>query len=332
MSQVGRSIRILLAPLLALMTASAVSADPVPIDPAGDLQLQLGADDSDRMTVPVMVNGRGPYPFVIDTGAERTMISSELAADLGIEPDGTAVIHTISGLHQVALFQIESLDVSGQGVRSIRAPAVPMARLGAIGLLGLDSLHSSRVLFDVHDDVMSVRPATPPEKASKRRRGEDRGVIVITAKSLRGRLIFTEAELNGVPVRVVVDTGAEVTIGNSALRKALKRQQKLGERIDLIGVVGDIMAADLTEMRSLRLQGMTIMGGNIAYSEAPVFAELGLEDQPAILLGMGTIRAFRQVAIDFPNRQVSFFLNPAAGVGPALGLNCGFSRIAGRTC
>ncbi|MBA2770996.1 MAG: aspartyl protease family protein [Sphingomonas sp.] len=42
-------------------------------------------DRTERMTVPVSIGGRGPYRFVVDTGAERTVISRELARELSLD-------------------------------------------------------------------------------------------------------------------------------------------------------------------------------------------------------------------------------------------------------
>ena len=39
-----------------------------------------------RLTVPVAVGSRGPYNFIIDTGAERSVIARELARSLRLEP------------------------------------------------------------------------------------------------------------------------------------------------------------------------------------------------------------------------------------------------------
>ena len=46
--------------------------------------LKFKRDDHDRMTVPVRVAGYGPYRFPIDTGADRTAISSDLARQLSL--------------------------------------------------------------------------------------------------------------------------------------------------------------------------------------------------------------------------------------------------------
>ena len=48
------------------------------------LNIELGAD-SGHPHVPVMINGKGPYTFVLDTGASVTMISKSLVEELGIQ-------------------------------------------------------------------------------------------------------------------------------------------------------------------------------------------------------------------------------------------------------
>ncbi|MEK6638843.1 MAG: retropepsin-like aspartic protease [Pseudomonadota bacterium] len=67
------------------LTSGAAKAEsiPAPIVPVEDI-IATAEDDALRMTVPVMINGQGPFRFVIDTGADRTVISSELAERLGL--------------------------------------------------------------------------------------------------------------------------------------------------------------------------------------------------------------------------------------------------------
>ena len=71
---------------LALAAPSRAQQAPVPSSEpalaAADQAETLGLteDHSARMTVPVSIGGQGPFDFIVDTGAERTVISSELAA------------------------------------------------------------------------------------------------------------------------------------------------------------------------------------------------------------------------------------------------------------
>ena len=56
-------------------TAPAV---PEAAPPGADPQvLDLAADAAARMTVPVSIEGQGPFKFIVDTGSERTVIWPE---------------------------------------------------------------------------------------------------------------------------------------------------------------------------------------------------------------------------------------------------------------
>src|SRR6185369_1812348 len=77
----------------ALSVPSLALADPAPVaaaapEPVPDAVLAASVDLNDRMTVPVTVNGRGPFPFVIDTGSNRTVVSDALAYQLGLPSAG----------------------------------------------------------------------------------------------------------------------------------------------------------------------------------------------------------------------------------------------------
>ena len=70
----------LAAALFVAAPAFAATPEPVAGDvPPASTTVAVGEDLSRRMTVPVTVNGQGPFHFVIDTGADRTVISKELA-------------------------------------------------------------------------------------------------------------------------------------------------------------------------------------------------------------------------------------------------------------
>jgi hypothetical protein len=86
------------APLLQ-KTSLQTSPTPRPAAAAGVLPpaegeappffLDTALDAIDRMTVEVFINGQGPFNFVVDTGADRSALSTTLAARLGLEPGRT---------------------------------------------------------------------------------------------------------------------------------------------------------------------------------------------------------------------------------------------------
>ena len=98
----------LLSPALLSPSLAFAQHEPprvVPLDPAvspapaGDEEAVDAARDlADRMTVPVTLNGAGPFPFVIDTGSNRTVISEVLAARLGLPAGGDLKVRTATGV------------------------------------------------------------------------------------------------------------------------------------------------------------------------------------------------------------------------------------------
>src|SRR5690348_14074692 len=49
-----------------------------------DMNLHFKVMAGSVIVVPVMVNGRGPYDFVFDTGNESTLIDTDLAQQVGV--------------------------------------------------------------------------------------------------------------------------------------------------------------------------------------------------------------------------------------------------------
>src|SRR5690606_10951551 len=54
------------------------------------------SDRVGRVVAPVMVNGRGPYRFIIDTGANRSAVARHLAEELGLAEVAMGQVHTIN--------------------------------------------------------------------------------------------------------------------------------------------------------------------------------------------------------------------------------------------
>src|SRR5438105_10885337 len=69
-------------------------------------------DHIGRVVVPVMVNGRGPFRFIVDTGANHSTISPGLARELGLTPSlsSSIVLDGITGTAQVSFVRIERLQ------------------------------------------------------------------------------------------------------------------------------------------------------------------------------------------------------------------------------
>ncbi|HSS98199.1 MAG TPA: retropepsin-like aspartic protease [Terriglobales bacterium] len=109
--------------------------------------LRFKGDGYDRMTVPVRVAGHGPYRFLIDTGADRTAISSDLARQLQLSGRAGTTLHSVTGETQIQTANVPMLDITAKQVKNIDAALLESEHMGADGILGLDSLRSQRVLL-----------------------------------------------------------------------------------------------------------------------------------------------------------------------------------------
>ncbi len=177
----------------------------------------VSVDRYARMTVPVRVQEKGPFKFLIDTGAQNTVLSTALASELALIPSAKARLIGIAGTRTVDTVQIDQIDLGKRSYYGLLAPLLEASHIGADGILGLDSLQGQRVLIDFRTNAMTIGDA--------RTLGGNRGFeIVITARRRSGQLIMTDARIDGVKVDVVIDTGAETSIGNLALQRALSRK------------------------------------------------------------------------------------------------------------
>ena len=268
---------------------------------AGDVDVvETRHDAFARMTVPVRIGEAGPFPFVIDTGAQNTVVSTALAERLALRPAGRATVVGVAGTQSVATVEIDEIGLGRRTFNGLIAPLLDQRDLGADGMIGLDSLQDQRVLIDFTTNLIAIDEA--------RNLGGNRGFeIVVRARRRSGQLILTHARLDGVAVDVVIDTGADSTIGNRALQRALAHKgAPLGG--ELYSVTGQRLAAQVGLAERLSFGGVHLNNVAIAYADAPPFAVLGLDRKPAILLGMRELRGFRRVAIDFKTRKVLFDL------------------------
>lgn len=265
--------------------------------------LALRQDSWSRMTVPVQVQEKGPFRFLIDTGSQNTVLSTDLAARLSLAPGKKAKLVGVAGTQIVDTVEIDQLDLGKRSFYGLLAPLLRSEHMGADGILGLDSLQGQRVLIDFRKDLMAIDDA--------KQLGGNRGYeIVVTARRRFGQLIMADANIDGVHTDVVIDTGAESSIGNLALGRALARRSK--ETTMLRSVTGQEIEANISYGRKLVIQDMALNNVVIAYADAPAFASLGLNKRPALLLGMRELRTFDRVAIDFEARKILFDLPPSS--------------------
>jgi predicted aspartyl protease len=296
-----------------------------PLPPAAiDNNLAIGGEDinarkvSTRMTVEVNINGRGPYRFLVDSGADSSVVGLRIARDLQL-PVGTPVIlHGTTASAEVDRVLVDELSLGQSRIRNLELPALREDDLGGEGLIGIDALVEQRLMMDFEKRLIKAEDARQPAKYLD-------GEIVVTARRRRGQLILTQVTAAGLPVEAVIDTGSEITIGNIALRNRLIR----GNRRNFVtviatGVTGVSKELQLAKIAELRLGSVTLRDVPIAFADVPPFTVFGLSKEPALLLGTDLLETFRRVSLDFRARKVRFQLRKCGTTGVTISTSTEF--------
>ncbi len=260
------------------------------------------------MTVPVMIDGKGPFDFVIDTGADRTVISRELAADLNLPGGAPVAVHATSGVSVASTALVDTLQVGPVRIEQLQAPLLARSDLGAAGMLGIDSLKDQSVVMDFRTGKLTVQTA--------RTRVDAPNTIVVYGKRRYGELILVDAYVRGVQIYVILDSGAQNSIANPVLAQMLARRtvgQRSAPVVDIVSVTGGTTAGTFAVLPNMSLGGVTLNNLPIAFAELDSFARFHLDDKPAMLLGMDVLRAFERVTVDFKHKHVDFALKTKLG-------------------
>ena len=287
-----------------------------PLPPAViDNELAIGGDDinarkvSTRMTVEVKVNGRGPYHFLVDSGADTSVVGLKIAHDLQLRAGAPLVLNGMTATSIVDSVIVDELTLGQSTIHELEVPVLREQDLGGQGMLGIDSLVNQRLMMDFEKLVIKVEDAKTPAKVLD-------GEIVVTARRQRGQLILTEVTAVKLPIEAVIDTGSEITIGNIALRdKLIRRNREKFFTVATTGVTGVTINLEMARIAELKLGGITLRNVPIAFADVPPFKVFGLHKEPALLLGTDLLEIFRRVSLDFHARKVRFQLRKCGSQG-----------------
>ena len=255
-----------------------------------------------RLSVEVRVNGRGPYQFVVDSGADTSVVGLRIARDLNLPLGTPALLNNMTDRNIVDRVKVDELTVGPSTIRDLELPALRELDIGGAGLIGIDALVRQRLMMDFEKKQIQVEDAAKPMRVLP-------GEIVVTARLRRGQVILTKAMAAGLPLDAVIDTGSQITIGNLALRDKLLRRKRGNFRTVVgTGVTGKSVDLQVAEIAELRLGTVLLRNVPMAFADLPPFKAFGLTDKPALFLGTDVLSAFRRVSLEFQARKVRFQL------------------------
>jgi len=254
-------------------------------------------DSIGRIWAPVLINGKGPFRLVLDTGASKSALLPRVARALQI-PTQTATmrVHGVTGSTDVSAVAIDTIEVGDLLIEKTTLPIVPDVFGGADGVLGNEALGDKRIFIDFRHDRIEI----------SRSRSERPGVGMskIQLKLTRGKLLSFKTRIGSVSTTAVIDTGAQRTIGNQALRTALNRRQRGVQQEEIIGVTLDVEKGDSIPTPPISFGKATLSGVRVTFTDTAIFDHWELTTEPALLLGMDVLGLLDVLVIDYKTKEL----------------------------
>lgn len=284
----------------------AIFAPPATV--AEDFRFANGADSAmipfrlveNHIHVDVAVNGRGPFVFLLDSGAGALMISKRIADDLGVVASGDLPIRGVGGYGAIGLAEIDSLTLGGLSLYlrhvTVLNPSAsgPRALTQIDGILGYDFFARFAVSIDFDRNLMTIyRPGKYPLSA------DDRSAKL----EVFAQVPVVEADIDGQPIRLAVDLGAQTGLiirGNARVFGTLAGDSTRTGGAGQLGGVGGFGEVRSTIVRRFRLAGFEVENPPALLAEK--FADLPLPEYIEGLLGVEILKDFN-ITIDYQGEK-----------------------------
>jgi predicted aspartyl protease len=252
-----------------------------------------------RIWAPVLINGKGPYRLVLDTGASRSALSERVAADLGLPIEADAVrLLGVTGTTIAPAVRLDSMEFGELSVRKTRVPIIADAFGGADGVLGGEGLEDKRITIEFLRDRISIM------RSHRQQALPNHAVVPFKYSPNRGMRV--QVQVGSVKTVGLIDTGAQMTVGNLALREALARRRGQRDEYEdaVIGITEDIQHATRARIPSIIAGQIMVRNAEIHFSDLHIFEHWRLNSEPALLIGMDVLGTLDTLVIDYSLKEL----------------------------
>jgi predicted aspartyl protease len=255
-------------------------------------------DQIGRIWAPVWINDKGPYRLVLDTGANHSGVTAQVAALLGIPLDQSPplLLRGVMGIATVPTIRVNSFTVGDLTLGPAILPIVTDAMGGAEGVLATDEFKDKRIVIDFKHDQIDIR-RSHNEHARL-------GFVTISLEHSAAGLLMFHALVGSVHIQAIIDTGGQRTIGNLAMRDALIRRHAQGRPVQIFDVTAESQTGETFPSPPIQLGSIEILGAGITYGEMPIFERWDLVKEPALLIGMDMIGLLDTFIIDYRRHEL----------------------------
>jgi predicted aspartyl protease len=278
------------------------------------VQFRLVGRSNSLVLVPTSINGTGPYHFLFDSGATRSMISPVLASSLGISGGAAEAASGAGGATQLQVARLSSIAVGPVQQETpqvcISDDLLQIAKaldVQADGLIGCDFLKDLRVTIDYARTLLHFA-----HSSEERETADPSMQSAIFALTPIEPLIVLEVFANNHgPFQFALDTAAGRTVVSRELIEHLGISAESGRSVTGIGGSMEIQRAVLNTFRV----GCTVVT-NHAVVVGTFLEAIGAMAGSKLdgIIGSNFLSQFL-VTIDCPKRRLE--LSPRVNVVPA---------------
>jgi predicted aspartyl protease len=150
----------IVAPIAFVICFPAIAvAQAEPVSAAKIMAARIKIAESSLIVVPVLINGSGPYDFMLDTGSSLTMLDPKLADELALPREGAKKIVAVQRTEIVSSVRVDSISVAGAAGAAqdvIASDQVRRLPIKVRGVLGEDFLQNFDILIDYRHQVLQL--------------------------------------------------------------------------------------------------------------------------------------------------------------------------------
>lgn len=267
------------------------------------IPFRFAGGQSPLILVPVHVNDKGPYEFILDTGASYCLLSPELAEILGVKPEIEKQAMGAGGSMKIGVAHVASIAVGPTRQSNVQVAITDeLNRIGKAiqsrvdGDLGFDFLKDFRLVIDYRASTLRFLPGSGANNDTHLATA-----IPFTLAAAQKPLILVQAMVNDQgPFQFAVDTGASRTMLSSELAERLDIE--IVEDSPGLGGGGQIKVF-AGKVSSLAVGAAVVRGHAVGVGEFLTMLSAAVGTKLDGIIGYNFLNQFR-VTIDYPNRML----------------------------
>lgn len=250
-----------------------------------------------RPLAKVMLNGKGPFSFMVDTGSTVTVIAQRHLPAVGAEIVGNVMVAGTTGMAQTPLALIKDFEAGAAKKKSVQVAVLPDNGVANLdGILGADLFAGKRLTFNIARKTVAIEgsqhPVYVPPKSAMRIRN--------------GLLAEIDGRIGKVQCKLMLDTGAQNCIANLELSRALLKAHPKLVRLDnvkVFGVTGHVLTGQFIALPQVETRSFYVEDATAVALDAPIFHQWGLTKEPAMIVGMNLLSRLSSFVLDYGARS-----------------------------